>query len=73
MIDCPACRALPRTGDFASPGEYRAALAALEGGDYQPLGADGFQARYRCDNCGRVWRLAAPDFPLRGFLLQEVP
>lgn len=73
MSNCPLCQGLWQTKAFSSPEEYRAALSALTGEGYQPLGADSFQARYRCNSCGKVWLLASPDFPLRGYLLQQAP
>ena len=70
MSKCAACQRLRRTEAFSSPEEYRAALARLTAEPYQVLSRDSFEVRFCCARCGTVWRLAEPDFPLRGSLLE---
>ena len=72
MSKCAACQRLRRTEAFSSPEEYRAALARLSAEPYKVLSRDSIEVRFRCARCGTVWRLAEPDFPLRGFLSEEI-
>ena len=71
-MKCAVCQRLRRTEAFATPEEYRAALARLTAEPYEVLARDSFEVRFRCARCGTVWRLAEPDFPLRGFLLEAI-
>ena len=74
-MKCKRCERLRPTPAFGSYAAYLNIQNDMEqgvqDGDFAKTAPDALTAVYHCLHCGTDWSLARPDFPVRGYFIEE--
>lgn len=74
-MTCEVCRGITPVDGFGGFLHYASARDSLEAlvreGLFESRQPNPFERLFRCRRCQTVWVLAAPDFPVRGYLLRK--
>lgn len=69
------CETMIEIQGFGGYKHYESTLKNMKinesNGYFEKLSENAFEITFRCTECGQVWKLGIPDFPVQGYFLKS--